>query len=141
MNLIWRMRSACWTINATNTHTAYVILRPFHCNHSYTKEPPCYILSTLRLLLHIKHVNKQRITIPPFPFTIIFNATISFRNIIYIFIYLFTYLSTYIVIMYSQCRSPEHTGHTVHIRIFFINTKYSDQRCEECHVWSSSNSD
>jgi len=32
--------------------------------------------------------------------------------------------------MCSQCRSPEHTGHTVHIPTFFINARHWDQRCE-----------
>jgi len=43
--------------------------------------------------------------------------------------------------MCSQCRSPKHTRHTVHIPKFFIKTRHWDQRCEVWQVWSSSNSD
>jgi hypothetical protein len=130
------MSLACWTHKAKNKHTEYAILLPFQCKNIYTEASPCNIISTLRLLLHINQVNKARIRIPPFPFPIIFNATTFFSNNIHI--HILTYLSTYVVIMCSQCRSPERTRHTVHIRTFFINIRHSvlccDQRCEECHV-------
>jgi len=126
------MRIESWIRKATNTNTKFLIFIALHCNNtsSYTE---CYIIITLRLLLYINPVNKELIRIPPFPSAITCNATTSFRSSIhkYIFIYI-------IVIICLQCRSPEHTGHTIQIRTFFINTRHTmfcwDQRCKESHV-------
>ena len=51
---IWRMRFACWIPKATNTntHTNTIcnILLLFHCNHSYTNAPQCYVYNKYRVI-------------------------------------------------------------------------------------------
>jgi hypothetical protein len=52
---IWRMRISCWIPKATDTNSQYVQLTAFHYN-SCTNAPPCYVLSTLAVLLVLSFV-------------------------------------------------------------------------------------
>jgi len=42
----WRMRVACWIIEATNKHSEYEYLLLLHCNGCCTKVPQCYVTRT-----------------------------------------------------------------------------------------------
>jgi len=43
-NIIRRMRSACWIINATDAHSEYVIHISFLRNSFYANAPRCYVI-------------------------------------------------------------------------------------------------
>jgi hypothetical protein len=45
------IRIACWIPKATNTHSEHVILIVFHSNNGYTNARPCFVISTLPVLL------------------------------------------------------------------------------------------
>jgi len=48
---IWRMRIACRIPKATNTHSVYVIFIAFPVQQWLQKEPQCYDIRTLPVLL------------------------------------------------------------------------------------------
>ena len=51
---IWRMRIAFWTLQATNTHTEYVILIALHCNNGCTNAPQCYSVRTVPVFSRVQ---------------------------------------------------------------------------------------
>jgi hypothetical protein len=51
-NIIWRMRSACWTIKATDTHSEYVI-QSFHGNDGYANAFQCYVCTYIACVVTV----------------------------------------------------------------------------------------
>ena len=52
-NTIQRMRTACWIIKATDTHSEYVILKIllFHSSNGDAKAPQCYVYAYIACLV------------------------------------------------------------------------------------------
>jgi len=50
-HITMRMLIACWILKAKNTYSQYTILTAFHCKNVCTKEPKCYVIRTLSVLL------------------------------------------------------------------------------------------
>ena len=48
-NMIRRMRFGCWTTEATDTHSEYVI-QLSHSNNGYANAPQCYVTRALPVL-------------------------------------------------------------------------------------------
>jgi len=57
---IWRMRIRCWITKATDTHSEYVTLIPFHCNSGNANAPQCYVKRALPVLLIVCVSNSKR---------------------------------------------------------------------------------
>ena len=110
VNIIRRMCIECWIPKTTNTHTEYTIFIAF----SPQQLLQYYIISTLRLLLHINQVNKRTIRIPPSPSPL---SSMQLHLSEMTYIYIGAYFSTFFVIVCSQWRSPEHIGHSAHSNI------------------------
>jgi hypothetical protein len=47
----WRVRFACWITKATDTHSEYVILFPFHDSNGYSNGPLYNVIRTLCVVL------------------------------------------------------------------------------------------
>jgi hypothetical protein len=58
----WRMRIACWTPRATNTHSEYVNVLLFHGNNGCTNAPQCYVI---RVYIACLITSRTRFTGPP----------------------------------------------------------------------------
>jgi hypothetical protein len=58
-NIIRRMRFACWTAKATNTHSEYEYLLLLKCNNCCTNTPQYYVIWTLSVLFknHLSIIN------------------------------------------------------------------------------------
>ena len=50
-NMIRRKRFACWTTEATHTHThSEYVMQPSHSKNGYANGPPCYVTQALPTL-------------------------------------------------------------------------------------------
>ena len=133
------MRIECCKPNVTNTHTEYVIFIAF----SAQRQLQSYIISTLRILLHVNQPNTERVTFPPFPFHFpitLHVTTLSEMTYTHIYTYIFINICCNYVFAVPQ-------SWTQRTRSSYSNILHQhkaiyacwDQRCEECHLWSSSN--
>ena len=59
---IWRMRTACWILKATEHTESMQHVLLFHCKNGYTNASQCYVTCTVSVLLLVAN-NTNRATI------------------------------------------------------------------------------